>query len=206
MPFTSKRQARKCFAMKARGQARSWNCDEWSDKTNFKKLPEKVSMDKKSAAVVVMCRYLNHLSSLPGTKQASVDKLAQLSRELQKTANLHQALAAVYPQMPAAQRVKLANTMCTMGGKWLKKKVRLKKSAMPVRGLRTRNIHLPPTAKTSNAVMGYDSGFNRPSPAGGMGAGGPATTGPMSMTMRPSSFSGAGGFAGATGQPTTAAV
>lgn len=43
MPFKSKAQQRKCYAMKAKGQAGSWDCSEWSDATNFKKLPEKVS-------------------------------------------------------------------------------------------------------------------------------------------------------------------
>lgn len=43
MPFVSKAQVRKCFAMKARGEAKGWNCEEWADKTkSIKKLPEKV--------------------------------------------------------------------------------------------------------------------------------------------------------------------
>jgi hypothetical protein len=43
MPFQSKRQARACFAKKSRGQAKGWDCKEWADKTNFKKLPEKAA-------------------------------------------------------------------------------------------------------------------------------------------------------------------
>jgi hypothetical protein len=37
MPFQSKAQARACFAK----NDPDWNCEEWADKTNFKKLPEK---------------------------------------------------------------------------------------------------------------------------------------------------------------------
>jgi hypothetical protein len=41
MPFTSKAQQRKCFAMKGRGQAKGWDCEEWAHATkNLKKLPE----------------------------------------------------------------------------------------------------------------------------------------------------------------------
>ena len=39
MPFASKKQAAKCYAMKARGEAGTWNCEEWAHKTNFKSLP-----------------------------------------------------------------------------------------------------------------------------------------------------------------------
>jgi hypothetical protein len=43
MPFKSKAQARKCFALKARGKAKGWNCEEWASHTNFSKLPERKS-------------------------------------------------------------------------------------------------------------------------------------------------------------------
>lgn len=39
--FESKAQQKKCYALKNRGEAGSWDCDEWSEKTNFKKIPEK---------------------------------------------------------------------------------------------------------------------------------------------------------------------
>ena len=38
MPFKSRKQQKKCYALKARNQAGSWDCDEWADHTNFKKL------------------------------------------------------------------------------------------------------------------------------------------------------------------------
>ena len=50
MPFTSKAQVGKCFAMRARGQAKNWNCEEWADKTkSIKALPEHVDGEKKGA-------------------------------------------------------------------------------------------------------------------------------------------------------------
>jgi hypothetical protein len=49
MPFVSKAQVGKCFALKERGQGKGWNCDEWAHKTkSIKKLPE----HKKEAAAV----------------------------------------------------------------------------------------------------------------------------------------------------------
>jgi hypothetical protein len=41
MPFKSRDQSKKCFAMRGRGQAKGWDCEEWARKTNYKKLPEK---------------------------------------------------------------------------------------------------------------------------------------------------------------------
>lgn len=43
MPFKSKSQVAKCFAMKSRGEAGSWNCTEWARATpNMKNLPKHV--------------------------------------------------------------------------------------------------------------------------------------------------------------------
>jgi hypothetical protein len=51
MPFTSKAQMKKCFAMKGRGQAKGWNCEEWAHKTpSLKKLPEHVDGGEKKGA------------------------------------------------------------------------------------------------------------------------------------------------------------
>lgn len=41
MPFVSKRQERKCFAMKNKHQNGSWDCSEWAHSTDQKSLPEK---------------------------------------------------------------------------------------------------------------------------------------------------------------------
>jgi len=43
MPFKSKKQLRKCYAMKNKGKAGSWNCDEWAAETDESKLPEKIA-------------------------------------------------------------------------------------------------------------------------------------------------------------------
>ena len=43
MPFKSESQRRKCYALKAKGRAGSWDCDEWESVTpKDKKLPEAV--------------------------------------------------------------------------------------------------------------------------------------------------------------------
>lgn len=44
MPFKSKAQVKKCFAMKAKGKAKNWDCEEWAKETgNIKSLPKKVA-------------------------------------------------------------------------------------------------------------------------------------------------------------------
>ena len=43
MPFVSRKQQKACYAKRSRGQAKGWNCEEWSEHTNFKSLPEKAS-------------------------------------------------------------------------------------------------------------------------------------------------------------------
>jgi hypothetical protein len=48
VPFKSKSQQRKCFAMKARGQAKGWDCRAWAHETKgLKHLPEKAKSKKK---------------------------------------------------------------------------------------------------------------------------------------------------------------
>lgn len=46
MPFKSRSQQKKCYAMKARGDNKSWDCDKWSKETKGKKLPAKVKKKK----------------------------------------------------------------------------------------------------------------------------------------------------------------
>lgn len=41
MPFVSKKQQKKCYAIKSTNPKSKWNCTEFSAKTNFKNLPEK---------------------------------------------------------------------------------------------------------------------------------------------------------------------
>ncbi len=40
MPFKSKQQAKKCYALKQKGQAGNWDCSEWAEKTNFRSIPQ----------------------------------------------------------------------------------------------------------------------------------------------------------------------
>ena len=48
MPFKSKSQIRACYAKRARGEAGTWDCEEWSDATKDpKKLPETVKTASK---------------------------------------------------------------------------------------------------------------------------------------------------------------
>ena len=42
MPFKSDSQRRLCYLLKGKGQAGSWDCDEWSTATGKKDLPEHV--------------------------------------------------------------------------------------------------------------------------------------------------------------------
>ena len=69
MPFTSKAQMKKCFAMKGRNQAKGWDCESWAHKTkSIKKLPEHV--DKK-AAVVELEKQASTLAELLGIRAAA---------------------------------------------------------------------------------------------------------------------------------------
>lgn len=43
MPFKSKAQMKKCFAMQSKGKAKGWDCSKWSKETkDIKKLPKRV--------------------------------------------------------------------------------------------------------------------------------------------------------------------
>jgi hypothetical protein len=70
MPFTSKAQMKKCFAMKGRGQAKGWNCEEWAHKTkNLKKLPEKVGA---AQAVAELEKQASSITQLLGIRAAAL--------------------------------------------------------------------------------------------------------------------------------------
>lgn len=47
MPFKSKAQEKKCFALQSQGKAKGWNCKEWAKATDQKALPKKVMVNKK---------------------------------------------------------------------------------------------------------------------------------------------------------------
>lgn len=47
MPFKSRAQQKKCYAMKARGEGKGWDCKAWASVTkNIKKLPLRVKQKK----------------------------------------------------------------------------------------------------------------------------------------------------------------
>lgn len=89
MPFASKAQARKCFAMKARGQAKGWDCEEWAEETDFEELPEKKR--KKESAARLLQSYI---------------KYRQLRKKaaLQKSANRLALLRPLRKLLPTVQR------------------------------------------------------------------------------------------------------
>lgn len=47
MPFVSKKQMRLCYLLQKKGSNKGWNCKEWSEKTDYTKLPEKVTTVKR---------------------------------------------------------------------------------------------------------------------------------------------------------------
>lgn len=74
MPFVSKSQARACFAKKDP----DWNCEEWAEKTDFSKLPEKKKGKEKKGASTLLPPLrksiggLLRTSNAPAPLQASV--------------------------------------------------------------------------------------------------------------------------------------
>lgn len=43
MPFLSEKQRKLCYHLRSKGEAGSWNCDEWEEETKDKKLPKYVN-------------------------------------------------------------------------------------------------------------------------------------------------------------------
>lgn len=107
MPFKSKAQQRACYAKKARGEAGSWNCSEWSESTNFKKLPEKVS------AVRDACICLNKLAEdLPPQAVVRRSALHKVASDLQTGVPLVIALRRHYPALTEKQAQDAAQAIC----------------------------------------------------------------------------------------------
>jgi hypothetical protein len=71
MPFKSKAQVRQCYALKEKGEAGTWDCDEWAKETNdIKKLPEKVKKGKGKGKMEARDKFIKFLGeiTLPQTK------------------------------------------------------------------------------------------------------------------------------------------
>jgi hypothetical protein len=54
VPFVSQKQNDKCWAMKARGQGKGWNCREWAEHTNYDKIPTRKRSKKGSAPLTLI--------------------------------------------------------------------------------------------------------------------------------------------------------
>jgi len=76
MPFKSKQQAKKCYALKQKGQAGNWDCSEWAEKTNFRSIPQSKEAFSMTAS--------SHLARI---KQAA--SMAVLQPAFQKLADDH---------------------------------------------------------------------------------------------------------------------
>ena len=69
MPFKSDAQRKLCYLLKGKGQAGSWDCDEWSVATGKKKLPEHVKDQEEKKAL----KYTNKLPGGIGDKHKPSD-------------------------------------------------------------------------------------------------------------------------------------
>ncbi len=76
MPFKSKQQAKKRYALKQKGQAGNWDCSEWAEKTDFRSIPQ-----SKEAFSMTASPHLAHI------KQAA--SMAVLQPAFQKLADDH---------------------------------------------------------------------------------------------------------------------
>ena len=106
MPFVSKAQNRKCWALKTKGQNGSWDCSEWASATSYDHLPEKEKqsqIDPNDYQEKTSMDLIRHLAKDAATT-CMVDKLA---RDMQTTPELVTALAAT-AHLPADQFVKRA--------------------------------------------------------------------------------------------------
>lgn len=108
MPFKSKKQWRKCMAMRSRGEAGSWDCGEWADATkSYKKLPEKV------AAVRDVCACLYKLSeSLPSQAVVRKHRIAKVAEALLSGQGLVTAIRSQYPGLTEKAAQDAAQAVC----------------------------------------------------------------------------------------------
>ena len=48
MPFVSKKQMKLCYILQKQGKNKNWDCQEWSQKTDYSSLPEYVQLKSRS--------------------------------------------------------------------------------------------------------------------------------------------------------------
>lgn len=78
MPFKSQAQWKKCWALKADGQAGSWDCKEWADSTKkkYKDLPEEKSAIERLALVNVHLPAVTAVAEPKGIDPSYIFKIA----------------------------------------------------------------------------------------------------------------------------------
>jgi hypothetical protein len=85
MPFKSEAQRKLCYLLKNKGEAGSWDCDEWSASTGKKKLPEHVKKqtekDAALEAVIKLARCWAGYEPVPGKEPYSNDSCRPKSRK-----------------------------------------------------------------------------------------------------------------------------
>lgn len=101
MPFKSKAQQRKCYASKDP----KWDCAEFSETTDFAKLPERT---KRAAVTWSALRYLQSLQPA-GIKTASAAPLRTLMLKIASGIPLMSAIAQSLPGAKHDHIVKLAS-------------------------------------------------------------------------------------------------
>lgn len=135
MPFQSASQARKCFSLASQGKAKGWDCQEWANKTDYDKLPEKAAALRK-IAVAVFAKALDH--RLRDRMIGFLDKAAEagpprenapiyvIQAELGKGRRLGYALKVAYPHLTKQARellthmlIKSAVASCGGGGHYM---------------------------------------------------------------------------------------
>ena len=84
MPFVSKAQNRKCWALKTKGQNGSWDCSEWASATSYDHLPEKEKQSQLSvinllgAEAAEFAKSAVSLSQFKGVANASRGLLSRM--------------------------------------------------------------------------------------------------------------------------------
>jgi hypothetical protein len=137
MPFVSKAQQRACYAKKARGEAGSWNCDEWAATTDESKLPEHktkkagqhlFNLNKdmlKTAALAASPEYMTkQLSSAQACLAVAIEKLAyappetadECELEVIRAKDTHTALLTKIANMGMGMPMSAPGAAAGMGG------------------------------------------------------------------------------------------
>jgi hypothetical protein len=91
VPFKNLAQSAACFAKKNSGEAGSWDCGEWAEKTDYKHLPKKKKKTKEGHDMLTM-----------GARAAEGAMITKLASDVQITPELVRHLASTVKLSPAA--------------------------------------------------------------------------------------------------------